>query len=157
MQSCRSIFVLINLLILINNDFLDASFRQWATLRDHKVIHDPVKKFTCDICGISCARKQSLRLHMQNHLGLLKKYHCDICQKTVLYRDKRKHIQRHSGNKSHVCSVCERGFNRKDALKVHMRKHTGEKPFECSVCHKQFSQKHVLDSHMITHQVELFL
>lgn len=66
-------------------------------------------------------------------------------------RDLRQHTLIHSGERKHICKVCNKAFNRSSNLKVHERIHSGSKPFSCHLCHKAFIQKHVLNSHLKTH------
>ncbi|XP_071058333.1 gastrula zinc finger protein xFG20-1-like [Pseudochaenichthys georgianus] len=55
---------------------------------------------------------------------------------------------RHSaGERPFGCSVCEKSFAHKVALKGHMRIHTGEKPFSCCICDKRFTHSHQVKSH----------
>lgn len=132
--------------------FLEATFRQSSTLNSHVVIHDPIKRFQCELCDVRCARKASLVIHMKKHLGLIPKVPCQICGKLIPKREINKHLRYHTGDKPHVCSICSHGFHRADSLRMHMKIHTGEKPFACQVCDRKFTQKHVLVTHMKTHQ-----
>ncbi|KAK0212070.1 hypothetical protein DFS33DRAFT_1228440, partial [Desarmillaria ectypa] len=33
--------------------------------------------------------------------------------------------------KKHVCTVCNKGFNRPSSLRIHVNTHTGATPFRC--------------------------
>lgn len=66
-------------------------------------------------------------------------------------RDLAQHTLIHTGERSHVCKVCNKAFNRSSNLRVHERIHSGYRPHVCPVCQRAFIQKHVLVTHMKTH------
>lgn len=54
---------------------------------------------------------------------------------------------------AHVCSVCNKRFNRGFCLRRHLRTHTGLKPHTCNLCQKSFTELHNLNEHKkIVHQ-----
>ena len=46
----------------------------------------------------------------------------------------KKHMLTHTGEKPHVCKICQKGFTTMGSLKQHMLIHTGEKPHMCKKC-----------------------
>lgn len=53
-----------------------------------------------------------------------------------------------SGERPYKCTLCNRAFNQKGALRIHMSKHTGDKPFICDFCPHTFAQKGNLRAHI---------
>lgn len=56
-----------------------------------------------------------------------------------------------TGEKPHVCLVCNKGFSTSSSLNTHRRIHSGEKPHQCQVCGKRFTASSNLYYHRMTH------
>uniref|UniRef100_A0A8D8WWE2 Zinc finger protein 26 n=1 Tax=Cacopsylla melanoneura TaxID=428564 RepID=A0A8D8WWE2_9HEMI len=110
-----------------------------------------VKKFVCDVCGNSFARKCGLRDHrLRQHEG--GKLSCKICGKEVYdARSLKIHMNTHTGDKPHSCEICGKSFTTAPYLKVHMYSHTGEAPHVCHLCPQKFRQRSSYTSHYKTH------
>ena len=57
------------------------------------------------------------------------------------------HRKQHTKQKTHFCSICNKGFYKQSCLSRHQRSHTGERPFQCEYCKKSFSQSTSVKSH----------
>ena len=76
---------------------------------------------SCNKCGKSYPRKDSLKRHMQVHFPELP-VKCNICGKTFVRKDTlRRHLRGHSMVASLECNVCKKKYTRKDALQQHKK------------------------------------
>ena len=76
---------------------------------------------SCNKCGKSYPRKDSLKRHMRVH-SPESPVKCNICDKTCVRKDTlKRHLRGHSMGASLECDVCKRKFKRKDALQQHKK------------------------------------
>lgn len=149
-----------------------------GSYKNHKLLHQNLKKFKCEECGACYKTPNHLGSHIINvHkstsevceiCGLeVKKvylkqhqlihnnssnYKCDKCHKAFKQsKGLTKHRVVHEGIAKHVCDVCNKAFKRSYNLTVHKRSHESIKPFTCDVCTKTFTTKQWRDKHMTTH------
>eukprot|EP00698_Gefionella_okellyi_P020510 TRINITY_DN6446_c0_g1_i1.p1 TRINITY_DN6446_c0_g1~~TRINITY_DN6446_c0_g1_i1.p1 ORF type:complete len:398 (+),score=35.05 TRINITY_DN6446_c0_g1_i1:45-1196(+) len=82
-----------------------------------------------------------------------RKYVCEVegCGKRFCRSDKLKdHMCTHTGERPHICSVCERAFAKRCNLIDHMRIHTGQRPYSCPHpgCTALFAHPSVMRRHV---------
>ncbi|XP_035897144.1 zinc finger protein 250-like [Anopheles stephensi] len=122
-------------------------------LKRHENTHTLGVRYACQQCGKVFAKLDCLTQHERIH-SQTRPYVCDQCPKTFIQlAHLRIHKRaRHSGERPHLCGICNRGFRCRTALTVHGRIHTGEKPFRCTVCSVQFSDAGTLRKHGAVHR-----
>ncbi|XP_043242032.1 zinc finger protein 775-like isoform X37 [Amphibalanus amphitrite] len=83
-------------------------------------------------------------------------FKCDLCD----VRLKRKahmarHRRIHTNERPHVCTVCFKGFIRREHLQRHLKIHgtrePGERTHVCNICYKAFIRRDYLQRHMKIH------
>ena len=111
----------------------------------------PIKPYQCDICGNYFGLEASFKQHMKlKHTGE-KKHKCTLCDKAFVIKCELKlHMLKHTGEKPHQCTECDAAFTEKGNLKKHMLIHS-EKAFKCSLCPLKFTQNWQRQKHMQTH------
>ncbi|KAJ8682203.1 hypothetical protein QAD02_017995, partial [Eretmocerus hayati] len=119
-------------------------------LKSHSETAEP-KDFCCDVCGVSCVRKDFLMEHIKLHSTVPRLLYCDTCKKGFPSRWKMvNHLHSHSTVKSFPCKLCGAKFKKGESFKLHSESRTLEST-SCKVCHKIFRSKNSLLAHMKQH------
>nr|XP_029732452.1 zinc finger protein 140-like [Aedes albopictus] len=112
------------------------------------------KLLICDNCGLKCATRTSLKIHMARHQQKLE-HECPYCkQRYNTKNDWRTHIRHmHVRKKGYRCETCDMTFHRKSILDDHMISHLTSYDFPCTMCNKKFkATKHLKKHVMIVHE-----
>ena len=124
----------------------------------HDLYKDKAKRpHVCPDCGKKFASAFNLERHLPVHTGNWK-FFCPHpgCSSGFMSQNSeyRLHVQSHSSERPHLCTICGSSFRTKLSLKNHMMVELGKSKFECSYCKKQFPQKRDLSDHLLTHTGE---
>lgn len=60
-------------------------------------------------------------------------------------------VSAEAARRSHICSLCNKGFTTSSNLHQHRRLHFNERPFQCNQCNKGFATSTNLKQHYRTH------
>uniref|UniRef100_A0A8D9F501 Zinc finger protein 85 n=1 Tax=Cacopsylla melanoneura TaxID=428564 RepID=A0A8D9F501_9HEMI len=117
-----------------------------------KILMDGSEMFKCPECGALLKNVWSLREHIMIHTGE-RPHICQICNKSFRNRGKLNvHGKRvHEQVRPHQCKYCGRTFSDSSNLTVHIRTHTDEKKYMCELCGAEFKQWASLYNHKFTH------
>ena len=123
-----------------------------CNLKQHiKAVHEKIRDYICENCGMEFSSKATLDLHSVVHTSI-RAYKCDLCSKT--YKQSC-HLSTHKktvheGRKDHRCTHCGKAFGRSEALKLHTRTvHEGIKKWKCNLCNNAYGQSHELKKHLV--------
>ena len=119
----------------------------------HHVKYNHMKEeHTCDKCGKKFKGKMHLQKHMNKDHVFKQCPLCGVEVKSVYF--KRHMLAKHTdeANMPFQCTICHKGFVKKQTFKSHMNIHTGEKPHSCRFCDRKFGDdanclKHMRESH----------
>ena len=116
-----------------------------------KHIHDKIYDYVCHICAQPKISKRLLDIHMVNAHGIgERKYKCDKCDKTFAKKSiLDSHYQSHHARKTlYQCEQCPKTFWMKSYLSTHVRMiHDKIRPNKCDICQEGFYYKRDLVSH----------
>ena len=142
---------------LLYCEFCGASFRTEKYLARHMAAH--TGEHSCDKCGRSFSRKESLLFHMtqcapeQLKSNGVSIFPCDRCKKVFTRKvSLQNHMKFHDGR--YKCATCQRAFASQFSLDRHAC--SGEAPEEgtvrtCKECGKTFARDLYLQRHMAIH------
>ncbi|XP_055843447.1 zinc finger protein 91 [Episyrphus balteatus] len=141
-------------------DICNRKFVSSKTLSKHvKSVHNKIKPFICNVCGLKTTRKSVLAIHMRQHTGE-KPLACKVCKfRTRDPSTLRSHEMRHGKNPKQKCKSCDKSFIQAAALKRHIRTNHPEeyKKISCELCNYVTISAEKLAVHMGDHSKGLIV
>jgi len=148
--------------------FCEETFSTLDLLKAHAKKHFDSKVYRCSDCSVDFVSEQLLAEHRKTDHPELRfvcesgaeaeHFMCLVCNYVCSgERVMISHMQTHSKEMLHVCSVCDEAFLAQDSLDAHKQKHeqAGEKGsplFACGICNESFACCKSLQAHIKTHE-----
>ena len=113
-------------------------------------MHNTNKGWICDCCGSRFGIKNTLKLHIMNHLP--PSFSCSECDmKFVQASNLKIHKKRHQGILNKICNLCNKGYSTNDSLRNHIIiKHFAKFHCEVTGCSSIISSKPHYKTHLKT-------
>ena len=100
------------------------------------------------------SRRGDLKKHLKKHSGE-KSYKCNQCDYASSRKgDWKKHLEKHSGGKTKKCNQCDYTCTRAGTLMMHLKMHSGEQSEKCNQCEYTCSNPSSLRAHLKIHSGE---
>ncbi|XP_061725395.1 zinc finger protein 600-like [Cydia pomonella] len=112
----------------------------------------------CEFCQKRFLHLDMLQVHKRSHEGesaTLKCYYCleDVADEGGL----KQHEATHAGPKPFLCTLCGKGYKRRETMVYHRKNHKSEKKYICDICSKTFNAPCKLQRHIVSHRADKFV
>ena len=106
-------------------------------------------QWKCPFCGLLCASKKDVNIHLVSSHDTKQKLLCTVCRKSFQSQaGLRWHMSIHDGTQQHQCHICYKKFTVKNHLQGHINRHNGIRPFACKKCGRSYAYQ----THLYGHQ-----
>lgn len=113
-----------------------------------KRAHIEKGEVACETCGLVLSSLHALKNHAILHRPI-KAFKCRFCEKSFhRSTNLQSHERVHTNERPYVCEICGKSFTQLSPKKIHVRLHTGETPYKCNLCDRGFVTKTLLNIHI---------
>lgn len=139
-------------------DTCGKSFAKRNIYRCHLQTHSSEFPYECEYCPYKGRNMSLLKTHVRTHTKDYR-YNCSECSARFLTSSNlNRHMSKHKG-RNIECDTCKRKFYTKCELQQHFKvDHLGIKDYICSVCDKAFGYRNALKKHQLhVHKRQKFI
>lgn len=111
----------------------------------HEARHSDLRPIVCSLCTKTFKLACDLKVHLMCHNDV-RKYECEQCGKSFrMHSHLTNHRETHNTENKLECDQCGHMFKTSVTLKSHIRQvHTQNHQYKCSVCNRGFYRKNKL-------------
>lgn len=112
-------------------------------------IIEGTKKFSCNICGMICAKRETLNAHYIRKHTEKYEFTCDKCKKQFKIKgDLLTHLKRAHSEDPVVCDLCGKTCRDKHSLYLHQKYSHYKSKFACDKCGRCLTTQENLAHHL---------
>ncbi|XP_069363470.1 zinc finger protein 585B-like [Maniola hyperantus] len=135
-----------------------ANLNKKSRASDKKKRLNQKRPHSCEYCQKRFLHLETLQVHKKCHEGESLVFKCNFC--LVEYADeaaRKAHEASHQGPKPYLCTICGRGYKKRETMIYHRKNHKPDREFICDICTKSFNAQCKLQRHIVSHRTQRFI